>query len=282
MSIFLSEPTYSSTLGTQDVNTRLNALEDEMLITYKTTAPIPANGIANYSVSNTEFQYLNGASSNIQTQINTLNSLVNATPGATTGPISQAEYITLDGIDITKTIQKQLDDINETLGNMSIGNSFVPTGSIFAFGGSGNAPVGFLLCDGSAVSKTTYKNLFAVIGETYIAGNTISNSYFQLPDLRGLFIRGAGTSSSYAYTRYENNNNYFVKGGAVGEFQPQSIESHHHTFREPTADLNVQSMTTNSSTCWDNKVQLKDGGVFPEDSHETRPHNISMNYIIRY
>ncbi len=49
-------------------------------------------------------------------------------------------------------------------------------------------PVGWLECDGSAVSRTTYANLFAVIGTTYGAGN--GSTTFNLPDLRGEFVRG--------------------------------------------------------------------------------------------
>ena len=49
-------------------------------------------------------------------------------------------------------------------------------------------PVGWLECNGSAVSRTTYANLFAVIGTTY--GNGDGSTTFNLPDLRGEFVRG--------------------------------------------------------------------------------------------
>lgn len=48
---------------------------------------------------------------------------------------------------------------------------------------------GFLLCDGSAVSRETYADLFAVIGTTFGAGD--GSTTFNLPDLRGRFIQGA-------------------------------------------------------------------------------------------
>ena len=66
------------------------------------------------------------------------------------------------------------------------------TGIIIAYGGSA-APAGFLLCDGSAVSRTTYADLFAALGTTWGAGD--GSTTFNLPDLRGRSALGAGTGS---------------------------------------------------------------------------------------
>ena len=67
-----------------------------------------------------------------------------------------------------------------------------PTGAIIAFGGSA-APAGWLLCDGTAASRTGQAALFAVIGTTYGAGN--GTTTFNVPDLRSRFPIGAGTGS---------------------------------------------------------------------------------------
>ena len=66
-------------------------------------------------------------------------------------------------------------------------------GSIYMFAGS-TAPEGFLFCDGSAVSRSTYSDLFEVIGTTYGAGN--GSTTFNLPDLSGKVAMGA--SQNYA------------------------------------------------------------------------------------
>lgn len=58
----------------------------------------------------------------------------------------------------------------------------LPTGSVSAYGGSA-APGGWLLCDGAAVSRTTYAALFAVIGTTYGVGD--GSSTFNVPNLKG-------------------------------------------------------------------------------------------------
>ena len=62
----------------------------------------------------------------------------------------------------------------------------VPTGTVIMFSTSA-LPAGYLKCDGSAVSRTVYAKLFAVLGTLYGAGN--GSTTFHLPDLRGEFPR---------------------------------------------------------------------------------------------
>lgn len=66
-------------------------------------------------------------------------------------------------------------------------------GFVCPFAGT-TAPDGWLICDGSAVSRTTYADLFAVIGTTYGAGD--GNSTFNLPDFTNRVIQG-GTAGTY-------------------------------------------------------------------------------------
>lgn len=69
----------------------------------------------------------------------------------------------------------------------------VPTGCL-VYAAQGSVPSGYLLCDGSAVSRSEYSNLFSVIGESFGAGD--SSSTFNLPDLRGGSPMGAGQGAS--------------------------------------------------------------------------------------
>ncbi len=64
-----------------------------------------------------------------------------------------------------------------------------PPGSIMAFAGP-NRPAGWLLCDGSVVSRTQYAELYAAIGTAWGTGN--GTSTFNLPDLRGRVVMGTG------------------------------------------------------------------------------------------
>jgi microcystin-dependent protein len=69
----------------------------------------------------------------------------------------------------------------------------LPAGALAMFAGAA-APAGWLLCDGAAVSRTTFADLFAAIGTTWGAGD--GTTTFGLPDLRGRSAIGAGTGPS--------------------------------------------------------------------------------------
>jgi microcystin-dependent protein len=68
-----------------------------------------------------------------------------------------------------------------------------PAGSLMAYAAS-TAPTGWLLCDGSAVSRTTYATLFAAISTTWGTGD--GSTTFNVPDLRGQFLRGFDSRST--------------------------------------------------------------------------------------
>ena len=78
---------------------------------------------------------------------------------------------------------------------ISLSKTMFPAGIIEMYGGT-VVPVGWLLCNGAAVSRTMYKSLFDVIGTTFGAGD--GSTTFNIPDLRQRFPLGradAGTGS---------------------------------------------------------------------------------------
>lgn len=96
--------------------------------------------------------------------------------------------------------------------NPTTGGS-VPSGVINAYAGA-TPPTGWLLCDGSAVSRTTYAKLFSAIGTTYGSGN--GSTTFNLPDLRGRIMVGLdnlGGTSANRITASEAD----TLGGSGGE-----------------------------------------------------------------
>lgn len=68
-----------------------------------------------------------------------------------------------------------------------------PVGEITMWGTT-TAPTGWLVCDGTAVSRTTYSGLFAVIGTTFGVGN--GSTTFNLPDFRGKVAIGRNASDT--------------------------------------------------------------------------------------
>lgn len=72
-------------------------------------------------------------------------------------------------------------------------NNLIPTGIVQSFAGI-TIPDGWLLCDGSAVSRTDYADLYAVIGDTYGAGD--GTTTFNLPNLVDKFVQGSATAGT--------------------------------------------------------------------------------------
>lgn len=72
-------------------------------------------------------------------------------------------------------------------------SAVLPPGSVLAHAGA-TAPQGFLLCDGTAVSRTTYGALFKAIGVAHGYGD--NSTTFNIPDCRGIFVRGVDGAAS--------------------------------------------------------------------------------------
>lgn len=105
----------------------------------------------------------------------------------------------------------------------------LPTGTMLPYAAAA-APSFFLACDGSAISRTTYAALFAVIGTTYGAGN--GSTTFNLPDARGRVIVGSGTSVRIGTFASRSSNVITVTGltnAANNEFQTGQAVTYHST-----------------------------------------------------
>lgn len=104
----------------------------------------------------------------------------------------------------------------------------VPVGVMHQFAGS-TAPNGYLLCDGAAVSRTTYASLFTVLSTTYGSGD--GSTTFNIPDLRGRIPIGAGTGAQNG-----GSGSGAISGGtalavrSIGQFSgDERLQSHTHT-----------------------------------------------------
>lgn len=96
------------------------------------------------------------------------------------------------------------------------GFALLPIGIIFPYGGT-SAPSGYLLCYGQDVSRTTYADLYAIVGDTYGAGD--GSTTFTLPDLRGRVVAGQddmGGSSANRLTNADDGLNGDTLGATGG------------------------------------------------------------------
>ena len=104
-------------------------------------------------------------------------------------------------------------------------NAFIPAGLVSPFAGD-SIPSGWLLCDGSAISRTEYANLYDAIGVCWGVGD--GSTTFNLPDLRGLFLRGVSGDSGNdedAESRIVLNDYGGNTGNNVGSYQGDAIRN---------------------------------------------------------
>jgi hypothetical protein len=121
---------------------------------------------------------------------------------------------------------------NCNTGSSSGGAGPAPSGAILAFGGS-TAPDGWLICDGSTVSRTQYSSLFAAIGVAHGSGDGATT--FNLPDYQGRFLRGVDHGAGRdpdAATRTAAHPGGNV-GDEVGSLEDDAYASHTHGVTDP-------------------------------------------------
>ena len=121
------------------------------------------------------------------------------------------------------------------------GGGDTPTGAITMFGGS-TAPEGWLLCDGSAVSRTTYSALFSIIGTTYGTGD--GSSTFNLPDLGGKFALGKSSTHALATTGGVETVTLTAAQSGVPAHS-HGLNSHTHTYDKASTPTGSTTLTTN-------------------------------------
>ena len=144
----------------------------------------------------------------------------------------------------------------------------VPAGSVFNFAAS-TAPTGYLECNGNAVSRTTYAALFAVTSTTFGVGD--GSTTFNLPDLRGEFVRGWDNGRGVDASR------------AFGSAQSDEFESHRHAWTGTTF-ANGENGDGYITVGSDVTPPTQSGAGSLMDltgSTETRPRNIALLYCIK-
>lgn len=168
-----------------------------------------------------------------------------------------------------------------------------PAGVIVPFAGEvEQIPVGWMLCDGSEISRSEYANLYNAIGVCWGIGN--GSTTFNLPDLRGMFLRGVSGDSGNdadAEGRIVLNDNGGNTGNSVGSYQGDAI-------RNITGHFKADSYYKGADGAFfqDNVVSspnvlnwINDGLTYSFDASrvvpvggDNRPKNVYVNYIIKF
>ena len=205
--------------------------------------------------------------------------------------------------DITLTLPSSDGNANDVLQSDGSGNlSFaalpqaVPTGSVHMMATT-TAPSGYLKCNGAAVSRTTYADLFAIIGTTHGEGD--GSSTFNVPDLRGEFVRGwddsRGVDSGRSFGSSQSSQNLQHNHGVTDP-------GHGHSVNDPGHFHNVAYTNSHSGDGVIEESGVGFSGFEPTETattgiavnlghtgistnnaggSEARPRNIAMMYVIK-
>lgn len=170
----------------------------------------------------------------------------------------------------------------------------LPSATVHAYAGS-TAPEGWDMCDGAAISRTTYASLFAIIGTTYGVGD--GSTTFNLPDMRGQFLRAlddmgtaAGAASvdvdGTARTVGQTQSNATAKNGLTATSNTTGSHTHNTLYTRTVVSNSSTGGTMNPDSSNNSKATSSSGShshtiTIGAGDTETRPQNMGINYIIK-
>ncbi len=159
------------------------------------------------------------------------------------------------------------------------GNEWVPVsggggeaiGVVVSWSGSvSSIPAGYLLCDGSAVSRTTYSGLFAAIGTTNGAGD--GTSTFNLPDLVDKFVIGARSDGSD--TTYPS-----LRPASTGGSANAVLVAHNHTYIDQYVVINAgyRPWPANNNDCQQRNINTGTTGIDADGNSDSSQNGTNAN-----
>jgi microcystin-dependent protein len=168
--------------------------------------------------------------------------------------------------------------------NFILDHYIIWPGTIWMFGGPEvNVPTGWFPCDGRAVSRTTYNNLFLALSSGGLCawGHADGATAFNVPDFRGLFPRMVSTTLAGASGRDPGESSRSPSGdlGAsnVGSVQQDALRAHNHSlqygFQNGGSGVAIQSSGDSSSP----PLQTTAFG-----GSESRPKNAYVMFMVKW
>jgi microcystin-dependent protein len=281
---------------TSSAQSQLNNLASKLTdITYTagtTTTTIANNIIFTGSINNiipAVFSYLSNLSGNIQDQFNALAGRITAisyTAGTTTTTIANNLVFsgTLNTISTTTfgylsglsgAIQTQLNSLSTRIATFEIVGTIIMSPLLDLQTTTSNK---YLMCNGQAVSRTTYSALFDKFGELFGAGN--GSTTFNLPNYNGMFLRGMGNQIING-VNYGNYNSTYAP-------DQDSIQNHTHSGQSGSflGTVNIQVSPSYRTGTGDspnaytfsNTGQMATGRI---NDFETKPVSIGIYYYVK-
>lgn len=265
----------------------IDSTDQAKVLTYKLNYKVTANpasgnftgtsanslGVAIYDVTNSAWIQPSGVFN--FTQISGVGQAYGSFQTPSNG--SQFRLVVYNANATTGALSVSMDDFSVgPTPNVQVASGFV--GQIIPYAGTA-LPQGYLACDGSAVSRGQYSDLFNAIGTTYGTGD--GSTTFNLPNTQGVFLRGAGSQTiggvGYAAT--------------YGSTQNDQMQGHFHSIN-PSTNIVRQGFANNYNIVAGSNGDLVSPAVgsptadgtngTPRTGTETRPANIAVKYAIRY
>jgi microcystin-dependent protein len=184
-----------------------------------------------------------------------------ATAASTYLPLSGGTLtgnLTLPGVPTTTNMAASKGYVDTQIAAIPAASDMTPAGTVI-YSARTTAPTGYLAANGAAVSRTTYATLFSAIGTVYGVGD--GSTTFNLPDLRGEFVRGFDDGRGVD------------SGRTMGSNQAAALASHTHT--GSTAGAGAHSHSTNFSSV----VTQPGGNETPGGGGRGQYQNISINGV---
>ena len=180
-------------------------------------------------------------------------------------------------------------------GNQKVANNYyidntvycVPVGTIISYT-STIPPTGFLICDGSEISKTEYADLYKVIGNKF--GTATDTTKFKLPDLRDKFVQGAndnlGTNKEAGLPDLSGQVGY-IKSVREGSYW-QGININTGVFKSSQQTVNTSPTATTAAESTSNHqppstivFKASDSNSIYGNSDTVQPPAVCLTYIIK-
>ena len=174
---------------------------------------------------------------------------------------------------VVKKLDIEITDVKQY--SEQYADKLTPIGTIQAFAAS-SLPNGWLLCDGSAVSRSTYSNLFGVIGTIY--GNGDGSSTFNLPNLTDRFIQGNSSVGTIKNAGLPN-----ITGWFQNEWIYSSNTGTHGAIITDTPSSYGSAKATGTSYGYGrSSIDASKSSSIYGSSSTVQPPSITLRYIIRY
>ena len=193
-----------------------------------------------------------------------------ATPTATVTSIVDADIGSGAAIALSKLATGALPTaITVSSANMvtATAQALLPAGAVMPFA-MNSAPAGWLAADGAAVSRSTYAALFAAVGTAHGVGD--GSTTFNVPDLRGIFVRGSGSQTISGKTY---NKTFATK-------EQDAVITHTHEYATRTSTFGAASGANGGAFI--GTSTLETGSMNPAGAVETSPANIALLYCIKF